>query len=137
MVIGSGKPENPISKIVAGARSTWFAPSRNPVNDRKKWIAGGLDVAGLVAVDPGAIAALESGKSLLAAGVTQVTGNFFRGDTVEIVDPEGVRIGCGLIEYDSKDARKILGLQSTEIQQLLRQPIRSAMIHRDNLVLHP
>ncbi|MGI9496392.1 MAG: glutamate 5-kinase [Mariniblastus sp.] len=137
MVIGSGKPENPISKIVAGARSTWFAPSRNPVNDRKKWIAGGLDVAGLVAVDPGAIAALESGKSLLAAGVTQVTGNFFRGDTVEVVDSEGVRIGCGLIEYDSKDARKILGLQSTEIQQLLRQPIRSAMIHRDNLVLNP
>lgn len=137
MVIGSGKPNNPISKIVAGARSTWFAPSQNPVNDRKKWIAGGLDVAGLVAVDSGAIAALKSGKSLLPAGVTQVTGNFFRGDTVEIIDPEGIRIGCGLTEYDSNDARKISGLQSTEIQQLLRQPIRSAMIHRDNLVLSP
>lgn len=137
MVIGSGKPNNPISKIVGGARSTWFAPSQNPVNDRKKWIAGGLDVAGLVTVDSGAITALKSGKSLLPAGVTQVTGNFFRGDTVEIIDPEGIRIGCGLTEYDSNDARKISGLQSAEIQQLLRQPIRSAMIHRDNLVLSP
>jgi glutamate 5-kinase len=137
MVIGSGKPDNPITKIAEGARSTWFAPARNPVNDRKKWIAGGLEVAGLIVVDLGAIVALKSGKSLLPAGVTQITGNFFRGDTVEIADLDGIRIGRGLIEYDSDDARKITGLQSTEIQSVLRQPIRSTMIHRDNLVLTP
>lgn len=137
MVIGSGKPDNPITKIAEGARSTWFAPARNPVNDRKKWIAGGLEVAGLIVVDSGAIVALKSGKSLLPAGVTQITGNFSRGDTVEIADLDGIRIGRGLIEYDSDDARKIAGLQSTEIQSVLRQPIRSTMIHRDNLVLTP
>lgn len=136
MVIGSGKSHNPIAKIVEGARSTWFAPAQNPVNDRKKWIAGGLEVAGLIVVDSGAIVALESGKSLLPAGVTQVTGNFSRGDTVEIADLNGVRIGRGLIEYDSNDAREILGLQSTEIQAVLRRPIRSTMVHRDNLVLN-
>ena len=136
MVIGSGKSDNPIAKIVEGARSTWFAPAQNPVNDRKKWIAGGLEVAGLIVVDSGAIVALESGKSLLPAGVTQVTGNFSRGDTVEIADLNGVRIGRGLIEYDSNDAREILGLQSTEIQAVLRRPIRSTMVHRDNLVLN-
>ncbi|MDE0936723.1 MAG: glutamate 5-kinase [Mariniblastus sp.] len=137
MVIGSGKPDNPITKIAEGARSTWFAPARNPVNDRKKWIAGGLEVAGLIVVDSGAIVALKSDKSLLPAGVTQITGNFSRGDTVEIADLDGIRIGRGLIEYDSDDARKIAGLQSTEIQSVLRQPIRSTMIHRDNLVLTP
>ena len=137
MVIGSGKPDNPITKLAEGARSTWFAPARNPVNDRKKWIAGGLEVAGLIVVDSGAIVALKSGKSLLPAGVTQITGNFSRGDTVEIADLDGIRIGRGLIEYDSDDARKIAGLQSTEIQSVLRQPIRSTMIHRDNLVLTP
>ena len=137
MVIGSGKPDNPITKIAEGARSTWFAPARNPVNDRKKWIAGGLEVAGLIVVDSGAIVALKSGKSLLPAGVTQITGNFSRGDTVEIANLDGIRIGRGLIEYDSDDARKITGLQSTEIQSVLRQPIRSTMIHRDNLVLTP
>tara|TARA_B110000495_G_C23037628_1_gene620383 strand:- start:3148 stop:4281 length:1134 start_codon:yes stop_codon:yes gene_type:complete len=137
MVIGSGKPDNPITKIAEGARSTWFAPARNPVNDRKKWIAGGLEVAGLIVVDSGAIVALKSGKSLLPAGVTQITGNFSRGDTVEIANLDGIRIGRGLIEYDSDDAHKIAGLQSTEIQSVLRQPIRSTMIHRDNLVLTP
>lgn len=137
MVIGSGKPNNPITQLAEGARSTWFAPSRSPVNDRKKWIAGGLEVAGLVMVDSGAIVALGTGKSLLPAGVTQVTGNFSRGDTVEIVDLDGNRIGRGLIEYDADDARKIVGLQSPEIELVLRQPIRSSMIHRDNLVLSP
>ncbi|MDB2525727.1 glutamate 5-kinase [Mariniblastus sp.] len=136
MVIGSGKPHNPIKEIAEGGRATWFAPSTNPVNDRKKWIAGGLDVTGFVVVDCGAIAALKSGKSLLSAGVTQVSGNFSRGDTVEIVDSDGTRIGRGLVEYDSHDARKIPGLQSAEIRKLLRQPIRAAMIHRDNLVLN-
>jgi glutamate 5-kinase len=137
MVIGSGKPDNPITKIAEGARSTWFAPAQNPVNDRKKWIAGGLEVSGLIVVDSGAIVALKSDKSLLPAGVTQITGNFSRGDTVEIADLDGIRIGRGLIEYDSDDARKIAGLQTTEIQSVLRQPIRSTMIHRDNLVLTP
>ena len=137
MVIGSGKPDNPITKIAEGARSTWFAPAQNPVNDRKKWIAGGLEVSGLIVVDSGAIVALKSDKSLLPAGVTQITGNFSRGDTVEIADLDGIRIGRGLIEYDSDDARKIAGLQTIEIQSVLRQPIRSTMIHRDNLVLTP
>ncbi len=137
MVIGSGKPDNPITKIAEGARSTWFAPAQNPVNDRKKWIAGGLEVSGLIVVDSGAIVALKSDKSLLPAGVTQITGNFSRGDTVEITDLDGIRIGRGLVEYDSDDARKIAGLQTTEIQSVLRQPIRSTMIHRDNLVLTP
>ena len=137
MVIGSGKPDNPITKIAEGARSTWFAPAQNPVNDRKKWVAGGLEVSGLIVVDSGAIVALKSDKSLLPAGVTQITGNFSRGDTVEITDLDGIRIGRGLVEYDSDDARKIAGLQTTEIQSVLRQPIRSTMIHRDNLVLTP
>ena len=137
MVIGSGKPNNPINAIAEGARATWFAPANNPINDRKKWIAGGLDATGLIVVDSGAIAALRAGKSLLPAGVTQVTGNFSRGDTVEIADMEGAQIGRGLIEYDSKEAREISGLQSVEIRELLRQPIRSTMIHRDNLVLNP
>ena len=137
MLIGSGKPHNPINAIAEGARATWFAPANNPINDRKKWIAGGLDALGLIVVDSGAIDALRSGKSLLPAGVTRVTGNFSRGDTVEIADVEGTQIGRGLIEYDSKEAREITGLQSIEIRELLRQPIRSTMIHRDNLVLNP
>ena len=136
MVIGSGKPDHPISVIENGARSTWFAPSTNPINERKKWIAGGLEVSGSIKIDSGALIALESGKSLLPAGVTDVLGCFSRGDTVNILAPNGQKIGRGLIQYDSEDAINVAGLKSSQIEESLGPNIRSAMIHRDDMVLN-
>ena len=135
MVIGSGKVPHPLAAIDSGARSTWFAPSPNPINDRKKWIAGGLEVSGSIKIDSGALIALESGKSLLPAGVIGVTGVFARGDTVDILGPNGHKVGRGLIEYDSGDAGKIAGLKSAQIEKLFGSNIRATMIHRDDLVL--
>lgn len=135
MVIGSGKKNHPLLAIEEGAKSTWFAPSINPINERKKWIAGGLEVSGSVTVDSGALIALVSGKSLLPAGVTQINGNFSRGDTVDILGPNGHKIGRGLVEYDSMDAQRVVGMKSSQIEQLLGPNIRSAMIHRDDMVL--
>lgn len=135
MVIGSGKPNHPIAAIENGAKSTWFAPSLSPVNERKKWIAGGLEVAGSITIDSGALVALESGKSLLPAGVTKVSGEFSRGDTVDILSPSGTRIGRGLIEYDSTDANRIAGLKSSQIEEFLGPNIRTEMIHRNDMAL--
>jgi glutamate 5-kinase len=135
MVIGSGKTDHPLAAIDSGARSTWFAPSPNPINDRKKWIAGGLEVSGSIKIDSGALIALESGKSLLPAGVIDVTGDFARGDTVNILGPNGHKVGRGLVEYDSGDASKIVGLKTSQIEKLLGSNIRATMVHRDDLVL--
>lgn len=135
MVISSGKVDHPLRAIENGARSTWFAPSTNPINDRKKWIAGGLEVSGSITVDPGALRALEAGKSLLPAGVIGVSGDFSRGDTVEIIGAHGQTIGRGLIEYDALDAKRIMGLKSSQIEELLGPNIRTEMLHRDDLVL--
>ena len=135
MVIGSGKANHPLAAIDDGARSTWFAPSPNPINDRKKWIAGGLEVSGSIKIDSGALIALESGKSLLPAGVIGVTGVFARGDTVDILGPNGHKVGRGLIEYDAVDACKIAGLKTSQIEELIGSNIRATMIHRDDLVL--
>ena len=135
MVIGSGKADHPLAAIDNGARSTWFAPSPNPINERKKWIAGGLEISGSITIDSGALVALESGKSLLPAGVTKIDGEFSRGDTVNILSPNGQKIGRGLIEYDAEVATKVMGLKSKQIQELLGPTIRTAMIHRDDMVL--
>ena len=135
MVIGSGKNEHPLSAIDNGARSTWFAPSPNPINERKKWIAGGLEIGGSITIDSGALVALESGKSLLPAGVTKIQGDFSRGDTVFIRSPNGQKIGRGLVEYDAEITAKVIGLQSPQIQELLGSTIRTVMIHRDDMVL--
>ena len=62
MVIASGKLAHPLAQLNQGAKSTWFAPSSNPINERKKWIAGGLEITGSISIDQGALVALKSGK---------------------------------------------------------------------------
>lgn len=135
MVIASGRELHALRTLDETGIGTWFKASVATRNAKKQWIAGGLHISGKITIDNGALLALESGKSLLAAGVTQVIGDFERGDTVEIHGPNDHIVGRGLIEYDSIDARAIIGLKSAQIMEKIGPNIRSALIHRDNLVL--
>jgi glutamate 5-kinase len=135
MVIASGIPHHPIQRLSETGIGTWFDPNPNSISDRKKWIAGGLEISGQVTIDAGALIALEGGKSLLPAGVTNIEGSFQRGDTVAILGPNGHVVARGLAEYDSDIADSIIGLKSSEIADKLGPSVRSALVHRDNLVI--
>lgn len=135
MIIASGKPDHPLAAIEDGARSSWFAPSGSPVTARKTWIAGQLLPAGTLRVDAGAEEALRSGKSLLPAGVRDVTGSFSRGDTIAILGTTGREIARGLAGYDADEARQIAGKKSAEIAAILGYAGRAAMVHRDDMVM--
>ncbi len=135
MVIASGTRLNPLSAIDEGARATLFHASSRPVKSYKTWIAGNLEPAGQLTIDGGAVRALLSGKSLLPAGVTAISGNFSRGDTVAVVNHEEQLIARGLVAYDVADAVKIIGLKSSEIATKIGYEGRAAMIHRDDLVM--
>lgn len=135
MVITSGTENHPLKSLFEGCNATWFDPQETPVTARKKWIAGQIELGGSIIIDVGAARALSQGKSLLPAGVTDVKGSFSRGDVVAIVSAENEELGCGLVSYDAKDARQILGCQSEEIESILGMTSRGALIHRDNLVL--
>ena len=135
MVITSGTRLNPLSAVEQGERATWFAASPTPVRGFKTWIAGNLEPAGRISVDAGAVRALLSGKSLLPAGVTLVSGGFSRGDTVAILGPDGQEIARGLVAYDAGDAMRIAGLKTAEIEVVLGHAARSAMVHRDDMVM--
>tara|TARA_Y100000590_G_scaffold342417_1_gene390970 strand:- start:1255 stop:2403 length:1149 start_codon:yes stop_codon:yes gene_type:complete len=135
MLITSGHLEHPIKACQEGARGTWFLPNTNPQASRKQWIAGTLKPKGSVTVDDGAKAALIEGKSLLPAGVTEVSGDFERGDAVSIKDKIGNELGRGLIAYPSNEALSIVGLHSDEIINNLGYRGRDELIHRDDLAL--
>jgi len=135
MIITLGSRMNPLSAIGRGERSTFFRPSANPVKGYKSWIAGQLEPAGRLVIDAGAVGALLSGKSLLPAGVSSVSGSFSRGDTVAILGPDGREIARGLVAYDAADAVRIAGRKSSEIPAVLGYEGRSAMVHRDDLVV--
>jgi glutamate 5-kinase len=135
MVIASGHVEHPLKRISGGERVTWFLAEATPLQSRKRWIAGTLQPVGRLTVDDGARAALLKGKSLLPAGVREVSGSFARGDTVSVVAADGVEIARGLVAYDSADAIKILGRKSGDIEKELGLAGRAELIHRDDLVM--
>ena len=73
---------------------------------------------------PGRSTALGRGRSLLPAGVVNVKGPFDRGDSVNIVGPEGKAIGCGVANYSAADLERIKGCRSAEITTDSRVPLR-------------
>src|SRR5205823_5258723 len=94
-----------------------------------------LEPRGTITIDAGAVRALRSGKSLLAAGVIRVDGLFARGDAVVIRGPDTHEIGRGLIAYDAEDAERIKGRSIGDIRTILGITGRSELIHRDDLVI--
>jgi glutamate 5-kinase len=135
MVIASGKTLHPLRALAQGAPCTWFLASSNPVTARKRWIAGTLQPKGVVVIDDGARAALQSGRSLLPAGVKRVEGDFERGEAVIIRDEGGRDLGRGLIAYGAAEAALIAGRNSLEIEATLGYARRAALIHRDDMAL--
>jgi glutamate 5-kinase len=135
LCIAKGAHQNPLKRIEEGARCTWFLPSSTPSAARKQWIAGTLRPAGAISVDEGAVRALMQGKSLLPAGVTRALGRFDRGDTVSIVGPDGVEVARGICAYSDRDAARIIGRKSAEIEMVLGFRGRDEIVHRDDLVL--
>ena len=85
--------------------------------------------------DEGAARALGQGRSLLPAGVQAVSGAFHRGDPVVIRGPGGAALAQGLVRYDSADAALIAGRRSDEIEALLGYAPRTALVHRDDMVV--
>src|SRR5690606_18209583 len=130
-----GHPMNPLKRIEAGERCTWFIPSASPATARKQWIAGSLKPAGVLTIDAGAERALRDGRSLLPAGVTGMRGQFERGDAVDVADAAGRTVARGLVAYSSADVQRIMGRQSSDIEQLLGYRGRAEVVHRDDLVL--
>ena len=135
MVIAKGEGTHPLKALMSGSKSTRFVAQGSPLSARKHWISGSIHPAGTIMVDDGALAALKSGKSLLPAGVTAISGQFDRGDAVLIKDKSGASIGKGLIAYAAEDAARIIGKKSQEIEQILGFKRRDVLIHRDDMVL--
>jgi len=135
MLIASGKHAHPLKRIDDNAPSSFFHASAKPTSAWKKWIAGHIEPVGRLRVDEGAVQALFEGKSLLAAGVTQICGQFERGDTIAILDAEGGEIGRGLVGYDTAQAQRIMGRKTHEIADILGGEGRGALVHRNDMVL--
>jgi glutamate 5-kinase len=124
--------------IAAAARDepmgTRFVPSTARYSSFKLWLKYAKPAQGHVVVDAGAARALrEGGTSLLPVGITDVVGAFDVGDAVEVVDGGGV-IGKGICNYSAAELRRVKGLKSAQVRQVIPRATEEA-VHRDYFVL--
>ena len=54
---------------------------------------------------------------------------------MSVLDRDGAEIARGMIAYNDRDAARIIGKRSADIEALLGFRGRDEMIHRDDLVL--
>ncbi|MBA3279313.1 MAG: glutamate 5-kinase [Geodermatophilaceae bacterium] len=108
------------------------ATGRRPTA-RLFWLRYASRPRGSLVLDAGAVRALRTRRaSLLAAGVTGVGGDFLADDPVELLGPDGMTVGRGLVAYDARELPAILGKSTSELSPELRREV----VHRDEMVLH-
>lgn len=136
-IIASGREAQVLNRIAAGeAVGTLLGANKEPLAARKQWLAGQLKVQGRLHLDAGAVRVLrEAGRSLLPVGVTEVDGDFERGELVACVGPDGMEVARGLVNYSAEESRRIMGQPSERIEQLLGYVDEPELIHRDDFVL--
>lgn len=135
MMICDGGTNAPLSALYQGAKSSIFTANMAPHTARKNWIASALDSAGSLIIDAGAKKALSQGRSLLPAGITAVSGDFERGDLIDIYDLDHKLIARGLASYSSAEANMLKGHKSADFEKLIGYQGRAELIHADDLVV--
>ena len=136
-VIAYGREPQVLLRLAAGESiGTALIAGTAKLAARKQWMADHLQLRGAVIVDAGAASKVrDEGKSLLPIGVTEVQGEFHRGDVIAVRGPDGLELARGLANYGSSEARLIARKPSSEFEKLLGYMAEAEMIHRDNLVL--
>jgi glutamate 5-kinase len=134
-VICNGTRPGALTRAVAGeAEGTRFPPQAVRHSSFKLWLKYAKPALGKVVVDAGAARALrDAGTSLLPVGILDVAGEFDAGDAVEVADGGGV-IGKGICNYSAPELRRIKGLKSPQVRELLPSATEEA-VHRDYFVL--
>jgi glutamate 5-kinase len=134
-VICDGTADGTLLVAAAGeGTGTRFAPHRERASSFKLWLRYAKPSHGALRVDDGAARVLrESGSSLLPVGITDVEGEFEAGDAVEVT-ADGRTIGKGIVNYSAGELRRIKGLRTDKVRELLPHASEEA-VHRDYFVL--
>ena len=137
MVIADAKTKKVLQRIMGGENiGTIFIGGGKPLQGKKRWLALRRPSGGLI-IDAGAEEAICAGKkSLLASGITAITGSFDMGDIVEIAGPGGDKIGKGIVNYSSRELDSIRGRKSAEIKKVFGENFFKEVINRDDLIVY-
>lgn len=129
--IANGNVPDVIPRIIAGETIGTHFHAKPILKKKRPWLAYGAKTEGNVVIDKGAFQALtKSNSSLLLAGITATSGEFFEGAVVAI-HYDNTTIGKGISRFSSWDLDQLINKRQTG-EPL---PIVPEVIHRDQLVL--
>ncbi|MBX7167644.1 MAG: glutamate 5-kinase [Pirellulales bacterium] len=137
VIIASGRHPGALARIARGEEvGTLFTAQGNSIGARKRWIGFTVQPRGYLVLDAGARRAIaEQGRSLLAIGVVDVSGEFAKGDVVALRDGAGQEFARGLSNYTAEELRRIKGLRTEQIAVALGRCPYEEVVHRDNLLV--
>jgi glutamate 5-kinase len=137
VIITSGKDFSVLSRIAAGESvGTLFLAQGQAITSWKRWIGFTAQPRGVLVLDEGAREAVEKkGRSLLAAGVVDVQGDFTKGDVVAVRDRAGFEFARGLTNYSAAEVLRIKGMKTEAIATALGHCPYQEVIHRDNMAV--
>ncbi|MGW6936682.1 glutamate 5-kinase [Lentzea sp. NPDC054927] len=117
--------------LTAADVGTAFAATGSRLTARRFWLGYATDANGRLHLDDGAVAAVVGRRrSLLAAGITGVDGDFEAGDVVELVSLAGEVVARGVVGYDSAELPSLIGRKSHDLPAEQRREV----VHADDLV---
>lgn len=120
-----------VAALTDASVGTVFAARPERMSARRFWVRYAADSAGSLTLDAGAVrAVVEHRCSLLAAGITAVSGRFSAGDVVELRGPDATMVARGVIAYDAAELVNMMGRSTHDLPDELRRPA----VHADDLV---
>jgi len=128
--------DNAVAALAGDEVGTLFHPTGRRRPTRLLWLRHATEPKGQLLLDAGAVRAVaERRASLLAAGVTGVTGTFVAGDPVDLVGPDGVAVARGLVNFDADELPRLVGRSSHDLKRELGAGYEREVVHRDDLAL--
>ncbi len=110
---------------------TAFAATGARLSARRFWLRHAAGAAGRLRLDDGAVSAVvHRRRSLLAAGIIGVEGDFEAGDVVELIDVQGVVVARGMVGFDATELPELIGRSTRDLPPELRREV----VHADDLV---
>jgi glutamate 5-kinase len=110
---------------------TVFAPRPERMSSRRFWVRYAAESTGALMLDDGAVrAVVKQRRSLLPAGITEVSGRFHGGDVVELRGLDGTVVARGVVAYDATELATMVGCSTSDLPAEMRRPA----VHADDLV---
>jgi glutamate 5-kinase len=121
VIICNGSAKNALKRSISEEIGTVFSPRAHPnLSERKHWLAFASEPKGKIEVNERAMqCAIGKNCGIIPSDVVSISGNFDKGDVIEITSMDGTVLCKGITNYFSHELEKIKGKNTEDIYKIL------------------